>query len=244
METGKVLTSRDVVFDERNRMPGAQLPHQAIDMAGSPHPQETILTHHQEDINSQLPRVEINEGGQADTHNKGSKFTQNITPQPELEFLENHENDIEHDTDNDIEDTVVVRAPSTISRTDLHTPPTAHHLTEEGEPSGENNHPSRRLSTQRPQRIRKPVDLFKPAPWKAMTARTNEEPQTLEEALVPERSVEWRAAWDSEVQSLKDNGTWVLENLPPGRKAIECQWIFKIKEDGRFKARLVAKGYS
>ena len=56
--------------------------------------------------------------------------------------------------------------------------------------------------------------------------------------------MEWREAWVSEVDSLARNDTWRLEELPPGRKAIGCRWLFKRKEDGRYTARLVAKGYS
>ncbi|GKA03348.1 putative RNA-directed DNA polymerase [Tanacetum coccineum] len=45
------------------------------------------------------------------------------------------------------------------------------------------------------------------------------------------------------------NNTYVLVDLPPGRKSIGCKWIWKIKykssgEVDRYKARLVAKGYS
>jgi len=54
---------------------------------------------------------------------------------------------------------------------------------------------------------------------------------------------------DREMQSHYENGTWDLENLPLGRKAIPCKWVFKVKTnpDGsieKFKARLVIKGYS
>ena len=56
-------------------------------------------------------------------------------------------------------------------------------------------------------------------------------------------------AVDNEYSSLIENDTWTLVNLPEGRKAIDCRWVFKIKynPDGaieRHKARLVAKGYA
>ena len=46
-----------------------------------------------------------------------------------------------------------------------------------------------------------------------------------------------------------DNGTFEPVQLPKGRKAIGCRWVFKLKRkaDGtvdKYKARLVAKGFS
>ena len=77
-----------------------------------------------------------------------------------------------------------------------------------------------------------------------MLACTKEEPKSLAEALASDNATEQGIAWDSEVKSLKDNETWVLEHLREGRKTIGCRWLFKIKEDRRFKAHLVAKGYA
>ena len=76
-----------------------------------------------------------------------------------------------------------------------------------------------------------------------------EEPITLAEAMEREDASDWRKAIEEEMQSLKENNTWELTELPKGRKAIGCKWVFKIKRkaDGtveRYKARLVAKGYS
>ncbi|CAH9095404.1 unnamed protein product [Cuscuta europaea] len=52
----------------------------------------------------------------------------------------------------------------------------------------------------------------------------------------------------SEMDSIVQNGTWELVDLPPGCTTIGCKWIFKkkLKPDGtidKYKARLVAKGY-
>jgi hypothetical protein len=59
----------------------------------------------------------------------------------------------------------------------------------------------------------------------------------------------WYKAAVKEMQAHIKNGTWELIKLPPGRKAIDSKWVFKVKRnaDGsikRYKARLVAQGFS
>ncbi|PKI61876.1 hypothetical protein CRG98_017774 [Punica granatum] len=59
----------------------------------------------------------------------------------------------------------------------------------------------------------------------------------------------WKEAMKAELSALERNGTWVIADLPTGKKAIGCKWIYKVKRkaDGsieRYKARLVAKGYT
>jgi len=75
------------------------------------------------------------------------------------------------------------------------------------------------------------------------------EPSSIDEALQSEYAKEWKSAADIEYASLIENDTWELVELPKGRSAIGCKWIFKVKHDSegqveRFKGRLVAKGYS
>ena len=75
-----------------------------------------------------------------------------------------------------------------------------------------------------------------------------DEPSTIQEAKSND-APEWKVATDAEYNSLIENKTWQLVELPPGRKAIGCKWVFKLKHDvdgrvERFKARLVAKGYA
>ena len=74
------------------------------------------------------------------------------------------------------------------------------------------------------------------------------EPESFDEALQVEDSIKWEQAMDDEMRSLEKNDTWVLTELPAGKRALLNKWVFRIKSepDGkrRFKARLVVKGYS
>ncbi|XP_074336065.1 uncharacterized protein LOC141673233 [Apium graveolens] len=59
----------------------------------------------------------------------------------------------------------------------------------------------------------------------------------------------WVEAMNKELLALQVNKTWVLVDLPAGKKPIGCKWVYKIKlkADGsveRYKSRLVAKGYN
>ena len=52
-----------------------------------------------------------------------------------------------------------------------------------------------------------------------------------------------------EFSSLQKNNTWELVDLPPGRKLVQCKWVFKTKfaSDGpplKYNEKLVAKVYS
>lgn len=65
-----------------------------------------------------------------------------------------------------------------------------------------------------------------------MAGEVEVEPETLTEALSGNEKEEWRAAWESELESLATNNTWVIEPLPAGRTAIDCRWLFRKKDDG------------
>ncbi|KAJ0472560.1 putative RNA-directed DNA polymerase [Helianthus annuus] len=72
------------------------------------------------------------------------------------------------------------------------------------------------------------------------------EPSTYEEAASDPR---WVEAMNKEMDALFRNNTWILADLPQGRKPIGCKWVYRVKyrsngEIERFKARLVAKGFN
>jgi len=56
-----------------------------------------------------------------------------------------------------------------------------------------------------------------------------EDPKSIEETLQSRLSKHWQEAADAEFQSLIDNGTWELVELPKGRKPVGCKWVFRTK---------------
>ena len=75
------------------------------------------------------------------------------------------------------------------------------------------------------------------------------EPMNFSEAMSSLDAPFWKEAINSEMESIMQNNTWEIVELPPGNKAIGCKWIFKkkLKPDGsidKYKARLVAKGFT
>ena len=54
---------------------------------------------------------------------------------------------------------------------------------------------------------------------------------------------------DVEIKALEANNTWTLTSLPPGKKPIDCKWVYRVKykSDGsveRYKTKLIAKGFT
>lgn len=103
-------------------------------------------------------------------------------------------------------------------------------------------------STKQESMTLRPRDKIKPPEKYGSAMLAIQEPQTYAEAMSSPDAGRWKEAIDEEIEAHVKNSTWYEEEIPSDRKAINCQWIFKIKqtpgEEDRFKARLVARGFS
>ena len=75
------------------------------------------------------------------------------------------------------------------------------------------------------------------------------EPTSYKEAMSSLEARFWKEAINSEIESILQNNTWEIVELPPGSKAIGCTWVFKKKlklygSIDKYKVRLVAKGFT
>ncbi|KAM1671634.1 hypothetical protein ACFXTN_036619 [Malus domestica] len=106
------------------------------------------------------------------------------------------------------------------------------------------------IATRRSRReIRKPAQFTDIVAY-ALPVIEDDIPSAYKEAVMSSECELWKKSMDEEMKSLHKNETWNLVQLPKGKKAIGCKWVYAKKMESlgkdnvRFKARLVAKGYA
>ena len=78
---------------------------------------------------------------------------------------------------------------------------------------------------------------------------TNEgEPKCYDEAITDKHKDKWLSAMQDEMNSLHENYTYNLVELPKGNRALRNKWVYKVKtrevdSTPRCKARIVVKGF-
>ena len=75
------------------------------------------------------------------------------------------------------------------------------------------------------------------------------EPQTYKEVVNSTEGLMWKEAIRNEIDSILQNHTWELVDLPLGCKPLSSKWVFKRKRkvDGsidKYKEKIVIKGYT
>jgi hypothetical protein len=78
---------------------------------------------------------------------------------------------------------------------------------------------------------------------------TIHEPRTYHDAITCPDQAKWKTAMKAELDNIGAKKTWKVTDLPAGRRAIGCKWVYKVKQDAdgkitKYKARLVAQGFS
>lgn len=93
---------------------------------------------------------------------------------------------------------------------------------------------SERLKAQKSNIVSSPSEFF--------------EPKTYKQAISCPEKDKWFLAMEKELQTIDNNNTWSVVELPKGRTAVGCRWVYKIKQgvsnDDKYKARLVAQGFT
>ncbi|KAF5797362.1 putative RNA-directed DNA polymerase [Helianthus annuus] len=117
---------------------------------------------------------------------------------------------------------------------------------EEAAPSTPNSPETPQVQPRRSSRATRPPNRYSPS-VNYILLTENGEPQCYSEAMGLKDSLQWELAMKDEMKSLEKNKTWHLIKLPPGKKALQNKWVFRVKDehDGakRYKARLVVKGF-
>ena len=54
-----------------------------------------------------------------------------------------------------------------------------------------------------------------------------DDPKTFQEAMSSRDVAFWKEAINDEMDSLISNNTWIIVDLPPSSKPIECKWVFR-----------------
>jgi hypothetical protein len=89
----------------------------------------------------------------------------------------------------------------------------------------------------RSKRMSQPPETFSPG----LFLTDASEPTTYREAIKGTDAAIWRLAMESEMNSIRANGTWDLVELLRNQKALPCKWVFRLKQvsdssDPKYKA--------
>ena len=97
------------------------------------------------------------------------------------------------------------------------------------------------------EQVRRPKEFYQPS-LDYVNYMDTRKPSSYEEAIAALDVDKWLEAMKSEMDSIHQNQTWELVELPAGRKPLPCKWVFRYKyvadlEKPKYKSRLVMKGF-
>ncbi|RVW81192.1 hypothetical protein CK203_041077 [Vitis vinifera] len=65
-----------------------------------------------------------------------------------------------------------------------------------------------------------------PSPQHPSAIILSNDPKSFKEAM---KDVSWQKSMHEEIRALEENGTWTLEPLPKGKRALGSQWVYRTK---------------
>ena len=96
-------------------------------------------------------------------------------------------------------------------------------------------------------RLSRPPKRFSPSLYSILLTDAGE-PKCYDEAMQVDTKIQWKSAMKEEMNFLLKNKTLDLCKLPAGKKALQNNWVYRLKEEegGKkiFKDRLVVKGFA
>jgi hypothetical protein len=254
-QTGKVIIVRDVKFVEKSRRGEVQVDSNSSE---SENEEETDC---KSDENSEEPDRQQPEktpekksiqdsSGQKKTHEKsiqdssGQMKTHEKSIQDSSNQMKTHEKSIQDSSDQMKTHEKSIQDSSEHKKIQEKSPSTPCKHSDDETEHFETPKASEVPQHSRPKRITQP-----PARYGMMSHVIVKEPESFKEVLNSPEKDKWMEAIHEELNSIEENETWELTDLPPGRKSIGSKWVFTLKKDetgaiAQYKARLVAQGFT
>ena len=85
-------------------------------------------------------------------------------------------------------------------------------------------------------RVSRPPERFIPS-FNHLLVTDSGEPESYDEAMQHSSKKEWEKSMQREMDSLQQNQTWDLADLPKGKWASQNKWVYKLKEEEGGKKR-------
>ncbi|CAL8169106.1 unnamed protein product [Prunus armeniaca] len=174
------------------------------------------------------------------------EYPANLDPvPPPLEH--NDGQDESNDTDDPASDPIINEPVDDDMSDDHTTDGIGDDVVDEGLEAQAHEEPAAEFQPRRSTRVQRPSSRYSSDDYVLLT--DGGEPECYKEALAHDQQDEWLKAMHEEMQSLHENHTYDLVNLPKGRITLKNKWVYRLKTEEnnskpRFKARLVVKGFS
>ena len=236
--TKKIIVSRDVIFFENSRSDSEKISNNIIDYPILVSERDKHLGDDELSGEESVGNSSLNSSAASENENNIAEASTSSVDEHNSTVINNRNND-------ELNDSVVSNPDMSINNTlnaTVIASPVDDHRADPSYHGQAGDNSGTRMNTRSLAQSLNPLNLFH-SHYAFCSGLTSNE------ALSGPESKNWQKAMSDEIDSLNENRTWCLVDLPKGKKAIKCKWVFKRKTDAvgnviRYKARLVGKGCS